>query len=138
MKYTFLSGLEARIEAAYSSVGLTKNELELVSELERASSPLLPVFFVPGVELRSETSVFLGLKRVGFGKGGRWTLFGRYFVPLTDASGGLFGYGEYLFSDNSVLFLSAGGYHGNAISQSAFPRRWSLSMGQKYVWGNID
>lgn len=134
VKYTFLSGLEARIEAAYSSVGLTKNELELVSELERASSPLLPVFFVPGVELRSETSVFLGLKRVGFGKGGRWTLFGRYFVPLTDASGGLFGYGEYLFSDNSVLFLSAGGYHGNAISQSAFPRRWSLSMGQKYVW----
>lgn len=134
LKYTFLSGLEFRLEGAYSSVGLTKEELALVKELERESSPLLPLFFNPGVELRSETSVFVGLRRAGFGKGGRWTLFGRYFVPLTDSSGGIFGYGEYLFSDNSVLFFSAGGYHGRAISQSAFPRRWSFSMGQKYVW----
>lgn len=133
-KYTFVNGLEMRAEGAYSSVGLTRDELSLVSELERLSSPLVPLFFLPGVELRSESAVFLGLKRVGFGKGGRWTLLGRYFVPISDRSGGAFGYGEYLFSDNSVLFFSAGGYHGSAISQAAFPRRWSFSMGQKYVW----
>lgn len=133
-KYTFLSGWELRLEGAYSSVGLTQQELELVRELEKESSPLLPVFFDPGVEFRSEAAVFLGLKRVGFGKGNRWTVFGRYFVPVSDFSGGLFGYGEYLFSDNSVLFFSAGGYHGNTIAQAAYPRRWSVSLGQKYVW----
>jgi hypothetical protein len=134
MKFTFLNGFELRLEGAYSSVGLTKEELDLVRELQADESPLLPIFFDPGAEFRPETAAFLGLRRVGFGKGGRWTMFARYFVPLNDASGGLFGYGEYLFSDNSVLFLSAGGYHGSDISQSAFPRRWSLSVGQKYVW----
>lgn len=134
VRYTFENGTELRAEGYFNSLGLTAREIADAAMLEKTSSQLVPLFFEPGAEYRSQRAVLLAARRNGFGSRRKWSALVRYLKPVADPSGAFLLYGEYSFSDNAILFFAGGGYHGKIMSESAFAQRLAVSVGHKYVW----
>lgn len=141
IRFTHENGLELRFEAYLNSQGMTFDELsdaELLSGNE-ASSPsssaaLTPLFFEPNQEYRSRMALLLAIRQNEFGYRNKFSTLLRYYKPLPESSGAFLIYNEYSLSDNAVLFLAGGGYHGHKISESSFPQRYLITLGHKYVW----
>lgn len=127
-------GIELKIEGYFNSQGYNSIETQKSRILADEKSPLSTLFFSPAVEYRYKTAVLASLRVNEFGHKKRMNAFMRYLKSLKDSSGALLIYGEYALSDNAVAFLSGGGYHGQVISDSAFPQRAIFTLGHKYVW----
>jgi len=134
LRYTFENGAELKIENLYKSSGLSAAEVDKVQIIEKTTPMLLPYYFEPGVEYRSQDVLLFAFRRNGFGPKKKLSILLRYLKPIADSSGAALMYSESAVSDNGLVFLGVGGYHGATLSQSSLPQRFALTLGYKYVW----
>lgn len=135
VRYTFEGGTEIKFEYMHNDAGYNVNEMDLARRISDENPAALPLLMTPNLEFISKRAVLCSIRGVDAGIDDKMTMILRYFKPIQekDAGAGFF-YADYAWSDNAVVFLLAGGFHGKTISEASLPYRVAVSLGQKYVW----
>lgn len=136
VRYTFGSGVDARLEYLHQDAGWRRHEfgLALVALASAPTRENVERWTTPGLEFVGRSLGLASVRVPGLGRGDRINVQGRYLRSFTDRSGVVFGYVTVDTTDALVLFGSLAVTHGAAGAELSRLARAALSAGGVYTW----
>lgn len=136
LRYTFVSGVDARVEyvhqdAGYSSAQSDLSALAVATEATRAA---VEQWLAPGLEFLGRRLALVSVRVPDLEPADRLDVQGRYLVSFTDRSGVVFVTSSLEAADALVLFGSATFTYGREFAEFARLARASVVVGAVWSW----
>lgn len=136
LRYTFGSGVDARVEYLHQDSGWRRRDFDLAL-LALAAAPTSETvgrWTAPGLEFVGRALGLVSVRMPDIGRGDRVDLQGRYLRSFTDRSGVLFGFVTVDTTNALVLFASVALTHGAAPAEFSRFAKAAVSAGGVYTW----
>lgn len=142
LRYAFESGEDLRAEFVWQGAGYTAAQRATFLAMVQSTNPIVLANLTtsaaraatPGLEFPGQKFVLGSLRVPNFLKKRDWTLYLRYLVSLTDASGSAFATLETPVSDSGALLFSGSATHGPAESELKGTTNGSVVAAYRHVW----